>query len=200
MPRLVLNIVLAGLVLAAVGMRWAIPGDPTQRNYRVLPNMADSVAAEAQAPSAVLPGGMTMQPPPEGSIARDHLPLHYTATPEDAARAGAELRNPFAPEPQHLARGAAVYAAFCQVCHGGGGLGDGPVTRRGVPPPPSLLGENALNVPDGRMFHILTFGQNNMASYAAQIVREDRWKVILHVRALQASARSATQPAPASQP
>jgi len=49
------------------------------------------------------------------------------------------------------------------------------------------------------MFHLLSFGQGNMASYAAQISREDRWKVILYVRELQAQeARKAEQQATTS--
>ena len=39
---------------------------------------------------------------------------------------------------------------------------------------------------DGQLFHILTYGQNNMASYAGQISRDDRWNVIAYVRSLQA--------------
>jgi mono/diheme cytochrome c family protein len=38
---------------------------------------------------------------------------------------------------------------------------------------------------DGQMFHVLTYGQGNMPSFAAQLSREDRWNVILHVRMLQ---------------
>jgi mono/diheme cytochrome c family protein len=38
---------------------------------------------------------------------------------------------------------------------------------------------------DGQIFHVLNFGQGNMSSYASQISREDRWKVILYVRSLQ---------------
>ncbi len=37
------------------------------------------------------------------------------------------------------------------------------------------------------MFHILTYGQGKMASYAAQLSEDERWKVIRHVRSLQES-------------
>jgi mono/diheme cytochrome c family protein len=66
-----------------------------------------------------------------------------------------------------------------------------------VPPPPSLVAGRALTLKDGQIFHILTYGQNNMASYASQIDREDRWRAILYVRSLQmraASAPSASRP------
>ena len=52
-------------------------------------------------------------------------------------------------------------------------------------PPPFLTAARATQMADGEMFHILTYGQGNMASYAAQLTREERWMVIRHVRSLQ---------------
>ena len=75
----------------------------------------------------------------------------------------------------------------------------GPVTQRGVPPPPSLLAPHAVQIKDGQLFHILTYGQNNMASYASQLSRDDRWNVIVYVRSLQAAAKLAP-PAPPATP
>ncbi|MDP6610276.1 MAG: cytochrome c [Vicinamibacterales bacterium] len=177
------------LLLATFGANSSIGRDQTLPNFEFLPEMVRSVPAEAFSESAVFGDGVTMRPPVAGTIPRGWMPLHYEATEEDALRAGVELVNPFSPDDAAaLARGARVYAAWCQVCHGGGGLGDGPVTRRGVPPPPSLLAEHALEMPDGQMFHVSTYGQNNMAAYAAQVSREDRWKAILHIRSLQEQA------------
>ena len=62
------------------------------------------------------------------------------------------------------------------------------MTLRGVPPPPSLLADKALKMKDGQLFHIVTYGQANMASYAGQVTTEDRWAVILHIRHLQGSS------------
>ena len=75
----------------------------------------------------------------------------------------------------------------CVVCHGGDGGGQGPVVLRGMPPPPSFMAARALEIGDGEMFHVLTRGQGNMASYAAQFSEADRWKVIRYVRQLQES-------------
>ena len=86
------------------------------------------------------------------------------------------------PPPQ---RGARVFANHCAVCHGAGGGGDGPVTRRGVPPPPPLTNERAMRMPEGQLFHVLTYGQGNMASYAGQLSPEDRWAAVSHVMGLQ---------------
>jgi mono/diheme cytochrome c family protein len=38
---------------------------------------------------------------------------------------------------------------------------------------------------DGTMFHSLTYGKNNMGSYASQLSREQRWMIIKYIRTLQ---------------
>jgi mono/diheme cytochrome c family protein len=87
-----------------------------------------------------------------------------------------------------MERGAFVFRTFCVPCHGGSGRGDGPVALRGYPAPASLLAEKAIHMTDGQIFHVLTFGQKNMPSYASQLSEDDRWKVILYVRSMQGKA------------
>jgi mono/diheme cytochrome c family protein len=148
--------------------------------------MVQSVPYDTFAANPNFPDGKTLQLPEPGTIPRGHLPLHFKATPEDALRAGEELRNPYrADDPKVLQRGKYIYANYCQLCHGATGKGDGPLTVRGVPPPPSFLAEKAVKMRDGQIFHVLTYGQGNMAAYASQIPREDRWYVTAFVRGLQ---------------
>lgn len=197
MPVGRLNALLAAAFLASFGLMWASRRDVHQPNLEIFPEMAHAPRYAAFAPNPVLPHGMTLQVPPTGTIPRGLLPLHYAATPEGAARAGAELESPLAADDaEALARGEQVYRNFCVPCHGAGGRGDGLAAQRGVPPPPSFLAEHAVAMKDGQLFHVLTYGQANMASYASQISREDRWRVILYVRSLQASAaaEAATPP------
>jgi len=124
------------------------------------------------------------------------MPLHYAATPQDALSAGEELNSPLGfDNVRARERGAFVFSNFCVVCHGAGGSGNGPVAQRGYPPPPSLLADHALKMKDGQLFHVLTYGQNNMPSYASQLSREDRWNAILYVRTLQAAATPLPAPA-----
>ncbi|MEW5983158.1 MAG: c-type cytochrome [Acidobacteriota bacterium] len=192
-----LNTLLAAAFVASFALMWASRRDVHQPNVEFLPDMAHAPRYSAFAPNPVLRGGSTLQPPPPGTIARDVRPLRYAATPADAVRAGDELTSPFRPEDEAArARGEEVYRTFCVPCHGAGGSGDGPAAKMGVPPPPSLLAEHARALKDGQLFHILTYGQANMASYAAQLSREDRWRVILYVRWLQASAPTTPSPAP----
>ena len=78
---------------------------------------------------------------------------------------------------------------YCTVCHDSAGDGRGPVVARGFLPPPSLHAARALAMPDGELFHVITHGQGNMASYASQLTPEERWQVVLHVRRLQEEAQ-----------
>lgn len=194
-----LVVVLLVLILAAlIGVQWWMLPDPDRRNFEFFPNMVESLARDAQSPPLILDDGTVIDRRiPSDSVVRGHMPLMFDATPEGALLAGAALTNPIAADDQvALVRGAFIFNNYCIVCHGTAGLGDGPVTKRGVPPPPSFLLDNALNMKDGQMFHILTLGQKNMASYASQITQEDRWKVIRYVRTLQVVPEAVVEATP----
>lgn len=196
--NLLLVLVLAGLI----ALHGAVLPDPSRRNYEFLPDMLESVPRDAQAPVPALADGTVLDlRPPAGSIARGYLPLGYSATPEDALRAGEELRSPVGDDDMDAVdRGEFVYANFCAVCHGPSGGGDGPATKRGVPPPPSLLLDHARQMRDGQMFHLISMGQGNMAAYASQVERQDRWKVVRYVRTLQAVPASTLAAAAVAEP
>jgi mono/diheme cytochrome c family protein len=189
------NICLLVLLVAIVALNWLTATNPAQPNQEFMPQMAHSARSNTFSANPNLPDGQTQQPPVPRTIARGMMPLHFQATPENALRAGEELHNPLrADDVRAQQRGASVFANYCQVCHGSAGKGDGSVVQRGVPPPPSFLAEKALRLKDGQMFHILTMGQGNMASYAGQLSREDRWRAILHVRTLQKQAAGGKRP------
>lgn len=194
--RLAFNSALLLALLSLLGFNWWASPDQSQPNYEFLPQMAHGARYNAFSANPNFADGKTLREPAPGAIARGELPLHYTPTAADAARAGEELLLPAsAGSVRARTRGEQVYKNFCAPCHGGDAAGMGPVTQRGVPPPPSLLAPHAAQMKDGQLFHILTHGQNNMAAYAGQISREDRWNVIAYMRALQAAKQP---PAPAA--
>jgi len=169
-------VVLGGLFLmnrnnAARNLEW-----PTQMQY--------SPAYLSQMPNPVLPNGMTEQMPVAGTIPRGYQPFHYGPGPEEAIRAGVELRNPFQPTEENLARAEQVFNNYCAVCHGATGGGDGPLIPK-YPNPPAYATDKSKALADGNMFHVITLGRNNMPSHAAQVSVDDRWKVILYIRELQ---------------
>jgi mono/diheme cytochrome c family protein len=185
--RLPLPVLLALLPVAALLLAgFVLHRDPTEPHLEVLPaDMARSPAAKSGEVTTLFPDGLLQRPPPEGVVARGHLPLAFAATPQDAQRAGRELVNPTRDDAAVLKRGEAVFARVCAVCHGATGRADAEATKRGVPPPPTLIRPESRALPDGEIFHAITYGRKNMPALALQTSREDRWAVIRHVRQLQ---------------
>jgi mono/diheme cytochrome c family protein len=149
---------------------------PTQMQY--------SPAYLSQTSNPVLPNRSTAQMPVDGTLARGQQAFHYGASEAENLRAGVELKNPFAPTPENLARGHYIFSNYCAVCHGAGGGGDGAIIPK-YPNPPSYKTVTSRNLPDGAMFHVITLGRKDMPSHAAQVAVADRWKVILYIRTLQ---------------
>ena len=191
------NLVL-GLLLASVfALLLLLRVDHSQPNYQI--NLGDdmtySPAYSSFSTNPNFANDRTMQAAVPGTIARGTQVFHFEATPEEAIRAGEQLANPFdSSTPEGIAsaaRGAVDFQTFCVVCHGADGTGNGPVAKRGFPPPPSLLVGKSREMKDGQLFYILTYGQNSMPQFAAQLLPERRWDVINHIRGLQKAAQSA---------
>lgn len=181
---------------------WVITGllnvwlalQPDRRSLRWLPEMDDTAVLPSFAAAATLPGRRVLQAPPPGALPAGGSPLPFGPSAEEAERAGRELRNPLAGDPEILALGRNVFRDFCTPCHGVEADGRGLVPQRGFPAPPSLLAESARQLPDGTIFHLLTFGRNNMPPYRWQLTERERWAVISYVRELQKESRQGSRP------
>jgi len=91
-------------------------------------------------------------------------------------------------------RGRERFGIYCTPCHGQVGLGDGMVAKRADSlaqgtwiPPTNMTQEYLRQMPVGELFNSITNGVRNMPGYGAQIKTEDRWAIIMYVRALQRS-------------
>jgi mono/diheme cytochrome c family protein len=181
-----LNIVLLLALIVVVFSTWFLKREYTSRNAEFLPGMLVSVPYDAQSANTNFPDGKTLRTPVQNTVPEHFMPLHYRSTPEEALRAGQELYNPVSDTGiGDMQRGEEIFSTFCTPCHGAAGLGDGAVVRKGFPPPPSLLAAKAMNMKEGQMFHILTYGQGNMPSLSSQVSRLDRWRAITFVRSFQ---------------
>ncbi len=105
-----------------------------------------------------------------------------------------------------MRRGQERFDIFCSVCHGKTGDGKGMVhlraTERQEPnwrPPSSLHDGPIRQQPIGQLFNTITNGVRNMPAYGSQISVEDRWAILLYVRALQRSQNANPEDVPADQ-
>lgn len=122
--------------------------------------------------------------PVAGTIPRGFMPYGYPNTPEGYEAAGLNLHNPLAKNDANLQRGEFLFVRFCSPCHGTSGEGDGLVGAKLPGAPPSY--KTALkSLPEGKIFHSITYGKNLMGSHAGQLSQEERWKVVMYVQKLQ---------------
>jgi mono/diheme cytochrome c family protein len=174
------------LVLAALAL---VACEKSTPDLEFMPDMYNGPGFKAQEEDLNAKDGSSARVPPEGTIPRGFQPYPYAV--DENEKAGRALHNPLQPTKANLQRGQKLYNIYCIVCHGSKGLGDGNV----VPPfprPPSLLSDKVRQWADGNIYHVITKGQNLMPSYAHQIQGDDRWAVILYIRAMQ----RATDPTP----
>ncbi len=195
------NLLLAFLLVMVVAMLMLFRVDNLQPNYQVIigDDMTYTPAYTTFSKNSNFANGRTLQDPVPGTIARSSQLFHFEPTPQDALRAGEELVNPFELSTKEgidsADRGTLAFRSFCIACHGADASGFGPVAQRGFPPPPSLLTGKSREMKDGQLFHILTYGQNSMPQFAAQLPPERRWDVINHIRLLQQKAQQKTKSA-----
>jgi mono/diheme cytochrome c family protein len=143
--------------------------------------MMDQQKQSAQQHSLVFSDGYGMRQPVEGTIARGFLPYEYKGQPD---LAGQRLVNPIPVSKASLELGQQKYDTYCSPCHDYHGTGNSRL-RGQFPNPPSLHSEKVRTWSDGRIYAVITEGQNVMPTYSTQLNPDERWAVINYVRALQ---------------
>lgn len=172
--------------------------DEQSPGYEYMPDMYRSPAVEAYVDygevrdtirdeyattlSARMPVAGTV---PMTDNAIDDLPYLLPNTIEGYNKAGEVLKSPFASSEEIVAEGAVIFENFCTHCHGEAGAGDGLVVTNGGHPGPNAFDGPLKDLPEGKMFHTLTYGKGAMGSHASQLTKTDRWKVIAYVKTLQ---------------
>lgn len=134
------------------------------------------------------PHMMNMRTPPPYSVPRtiDGF-LPYRIPKDSIEYAGKYIMNPLDSTAEIVAQGQALFEIYCVSCHGPTGKGDGLVGQ-------VLLGVPAYNVgrvkdlPEGWIFHTITWGRGRMYPLGAQIPIQNRWKIVRYVQTLQRQA------------
>jgi mono/diheme cytochrome c family protein len=150
------------------------------RAARAFPWSHDMFRGAAVQPFAVAPRNE-----PAGSLAVGGEP----PLPRD--RAETALRDPLAPTPAHLARGAALFETVCAPCHGRDGTGQGPIAPLMAQPPPDLTFAQPAERSDGYLYATIRNGGVVMPAYGDALSPTERWEVVLHLRALQGKLEAA---------
>jgi mono/diheme cytochrome c family protein len=200
-PLLPKKLVLAGAVVTVIAlipfavfakMRNTRSAEP---KLHAMGDMDWQVKFQAQQPNPLFQDNMAMRAPEPGTVAVDeHVDDdHLTAGKVGDAWARV-FPTSFELNDANMARGKQRYEIFCGPCHGVSGNGDGMVSQRagelaeGTWVPPSNLHQGYLkDMAVGQIYDVIANGVRNMPPYGPQMSVEDRWAVVLYLRALQKS-------------
>lgn len=94
--------------------------------------------------------------------------------------AASAQRNPIPPTRESIARGGAIYAERCVICHGEAGRGDGPLAAGMIPPPADFRVHLAAGHTEAQLFSWLSNGVpgTTMPPFRDQLSETDRWHVL----------------------
>ena len=181
--------------------------DKSHRNWEYAPNMFYTIALEPYSQgigNPVFGDSLNAQRPPEGTVPRSeswyvneaHSPYGFPNTLEGYDSAGVRLTNPLDNETLNAAdyecseetfqKGKRIYEVYCSMCHGTNGKGNGNLVQSGkLGGVPDYTAEPTRSLPQGKIFHTLTYGKNAMGSYASQLTTRERWEVVCYVQYLQ---------------
>lgn len=154
---------------------WAFPGMKYQPKYK------------AQQGSAFFSDGRADRPIPAHTVSRDPLrndDALYLGKNAD----GSWLRgfpSAIKVDEKLMARGHERFQIYCSPCHSSVGDGNGITKQYGMGATPTYHDPRLRQMAEGEIFNTITHGKGNMLPYSDKLLPEDRWAVILYVRALQ---------------
>lgn len=163
------------------------------------PNMDHQPKYKAQAVSHFFEDGATMRPLIEGTIALGQLredDKYYTGK---NSKGDFIKKAPVEISLERLKRGQERFNIYCSPCHGKIGDGKGIMTKEDYKyvTPPNYHTDSLRQFTDGQIFDVITNGVRNMPSYKHQIPVDDRWSIVLYLRALQRSHNATIDDIPA---
>jgi mono/diheme cytochrome c family protein len=176
---------LTSTVIVAAFLASGCDAGKNQTNVELIQDMMDQINLKSQDYDK-LRGEPSFRLPPENTLARGKTPDTYAA---DALGAERNLTNPYAGKVDEavLARGKEKFTIYCSVCHGTlGHAAEDSRLKPYIPAIKPLVSDTVKSYKDGRIYHIITYGQGVMGSYASQVPSpEDRWAIVSYVRTLK---------------
>jgi mono/diheme cytochrome c family protein len=201
----------AGIVAVVLGLlppvlvAWYRATPKSLPRIHIIPDMdfQEKYTPQAASPLPAFADGSAARPPVPGTVYRGGLEDEHF----DLGRVGGKPATMF-PMPvtdELMQRGQQRFGIFCATCHGLAGEGGetGLTSLRAGKRkeldwvlPASLLTSGLRDQPVGQIFDTMTNGLRKMPALGPQIPPQDRWAIILYLRALQRSQNAALDDVP----
>ncbi len=173
-------------------------------HFHVVPNMDFQPKFGAQDTGSGLPAvfekGQTGRVAPNGTVARGELRadnhLHRGIVDGKWAQ---KFPPSIEISDSSMERGKRQFEIYCRPCHGDDGQGNGMIHVRasavgaqktGWNQPTNINEADKITQPHGQLYNTITYGIRTMQGYGSQISVEDRWHIVLYLRALQRATKT----------
>lgn len=173
------------VIIIAIALLMDSCGNKREPGLTFMPDMAYSRAYEAYAPNNLSKENINYVPfPVPGTIRRGDLFPYPLPDDTNGYKLSAQIKDPLPPlDSGEMKEAGRLFNINCAICHGEKMDAQGPLATGGkVPAVANLTTSTYLKMPVGTMFHSITYGKNNMGSYASQLTRKQRWMVIQYVK------------------
>lgn len=127
--------------------------------------------------------------PVTGAVARGDMGAYPYKNDSIGYASSASVKNPLDSTTINMKEAERLFLVNCAICHGPKLDGQGPLFASGVyvAQPAVLVGNPKYEtMAEGTMFHSVTYGKNQMGSYASQLSTKQRWMVIAYIKSKQA--------------
>ena len=200
MRALLITLTVATFVTGCIGGE---SGEPPVVGIR---NMYNQPRYDTQERQPFFADQRSMRPEVVGTVSREMEPTIALATGRrgdgkdwlmEVPRAAVKKKGGKA---AMLRRGKDRYDIYCVPCHSMSGDGKGMVSRRAAAlgatglVAPTFHDDRLRHIPDGQLYATIKNGLRNMPAYGFNIPSNDRWAIVLYVRALQLSQAPAAAP------
>ncbi len=207
MPRWILAAMAVLTMLAVIPIALVYKARATKSNqphYHVFSDMDFQPKAKSDQPFTEFADGRANRGQLLGTVARGALKAddaYYRGLSGGQWLTGLPVQ--VEPTSAVIDRGQERYNIYCAPCHGFDGAGHGIIPERmamlgGAWEARNLVdrGSVVIKMPNGQLFNTISNGNNTMMGYAAQIPVDDRWAIVLYVRALERSQNAAESELP----
>jgi mono/diheme cytochrome c family protein len=190
-------LVIAGCIVAVIAV---VSCNNVRRNpgRAYMPDMTYSRAYETYSSTEALQkeGAHYNAMPVPGTMARGDMDPYPLKNDSAGYIQSAATKSPLDSASVDKTEAERLYLVNCAICHGTKLDGNGPLYRGGDGPfgskPATLVGDAKYEtMPEGTMFHSVTYGKNMMGSYASQLSTKQRWMVIAYIKSKQGHAVAA---------
>lgn len=191
-----------------------MPDMSYSRAYESYPNLDSTIFTEIDS----LAGGRIYydRKPVSGTVKRGQMGVYHGTNDSIGVSGASAFLNPIIDTvaiKTDLAESERLYKIYCGICHGEKLDGQGPLVASGKY---SAAAANLMDLTkfgrpvynDGRVYHSITYGKNQMGGYASQLNNKQRWMLVNYIRSKQGPATTTAaapmadtaKKAPAKQP